>query len=668
VKRTTTLQSQRRHSADSETDLKGDVRKTEKQRRKKRRPKHLVEEDTDETSDREDLKKLRNSNGGDVDSFERQQKQRNRTKRRTKKRQTSMKIDSHNSIQPKTYLKADKAGLTCLEKPAIAAVYSPLSSDDELSPIEIELEDDFKCKACLFSTSDWKQYFDHTTICEKDIDTTDITPNPASVREIISGQNSSNASEEEIPNAYPEEKMSETIESKSPENETESHFGQNEEPNSFSSDIAQNRSALFGNVVEEQSENDSASSGDQKANSNQSSLPGLVEAEPVSSKSDVICLEKSGEEISETNLRFDLSVVEKKRQSISINEDDEMEDAPSHKESEILDEKVLQKDCLVENSETALSEMTEEGENRNKQTTAANENIVEENDHKLKRMNGRIDVISCNQEESETLRRKVSSLTENCYELSSVRNQNQVYTMNVDNQFPHQDSEVSQESIQSSSPTSSADNFSNFTHPDSSSDQSQVIKSRKRKRSETHLKIQNIALEQIIDFTNSRTDHDHDKQEIVETVDTPVEQVDVETLEDYLCQDVNCSMIKTVSIGKELLKNKVRHGSGLTQRLNFLSKIYLKASRSSTCKSCMSKSDFSLKLSAKKFKLETRKAVSCSQCRFATTIPDDLVEHYLDEHPIPMYYCSKCKYSSSSTIDVMVHFSQAHNAHEKMIS
>jgi uncharacterized protein YlaI len=182
------------------------------------------------------------------------------------------------------------------------------------------------------------------------------------------------------------------------------------------------------------------------------------------------------------------------------------------------------------------------------------------------------------------------------------------------------------------------------------------------------LKIQNIALEQIIDFTNSRTDHDHDKQEIVETVDTPVEQVDVETLEDYLCQDVNCSMIKTVSIGKELLKNKVRHGSGLTQRLNFLSKIYLKASRSSTCKSCMSKSDFSLKLSAKKFKLETRKAVSCSQCRFATTIPDDLVEHYLDEHPIPMYYCSKCKYSSSSTIDVMVHFSQAHNAHEKMIS
>lgn len=39
-------------------------------------------------------------------------------------------------------------------------------TDDEPVQLEVELEDDFKCKLCQYSTSDWDSYFEHTTTCE----------------------------------------------------------------------------------------------------------------------------------------------------------------------------------------------------------------------------------------------------------------------------------------------------------------------------------------------------------------------------------------------------------------------------------------------------------------------------------------------------------------------
>jgi len=70
-------------------------------------------------------------------------------------------------------------------------------------------------------------------------------------------------------------------------------------------------------------------------------------------------------------------------------------------------------------------------------------------------------------------------------------------------------------------------------------------------------------------------------------------------------------------------KSRIKH------RLEFLSKMYHKASNVSGCKRCIPKSDFSIRVSAKRLKVETGKAVSCSQCHFSTCRPDDLANHYL---------------------------------------
>ncbi len=69
--------------------------------------------------------------------------------------------------------------------------------------------------------------------------------------------------------------------------------------------------------------------------------------------------------------------------------------------------------------------------------------------------------------------------------------------------------------------------------------------------------------------------------------------------------------------------------SRIKHRLEFLSKMYHKASNVSGCKRCIPKSDFSIRVSAKRLKVEMGQAVSCSQCHFSTCRPDDLANHYL---------------------------------------
>ncbi len=67
------------------------------------------------------------------------------------------------------------------------------------------------------------------------------------------------------------------------------------------------------------------------------------------------------------------------------------------------------------------------------------------------------------------------------------------------------------------------------------------------------------------------------------------------------------------------LISKPESKSEIKKRLKFLSKIYLKASRSSTCKSCLPKSNFSLRLAAaENLRLEKREMIRCSRCNFST--------------------------------------------------
>ena len=135
----------------------------------------------------------------------------------------------------------------------------------------------------------------------------------------------------------------------------------------------------------------------------------------------------------------------------------------------------------------------------------------------------------------------------------------------------------------------------------------------------------------------------------------------------YWSQDANRVDVDTTNFTCTSASNKVDIDSASIEiKLKYLSEMYLRADKSSTCKCCMPKSDFSIRSSAKRLKLECSQAVCCSQCGYSTYVPNDLVEHYLIRHPQPVraFDCSRCGFTSFSSVEIMKHFSNVHKSEQ----